>query len=416
MPARFVIPKSDPNAPPFALDTLFDLVQKMEPDADTAMLDTPGLRALTQSLESIAPELTFYGRGRTQRMLIITLIKRLRLARYLATYPEIRKIQLKNPIFLISPPRTGTTFLHRLLSQDPAHRTPRIWEVFQAPPPEPEYRGDPAYFEKDYRVPIAKAFLETRARFSPQMSSIHSTNADDPEECYSLLETSMISHSFMHSALIVDYLSWLDDQPDEIWRQVYALYVDQLRLLHWWWPGERWLLKSPFHLWGLDAIFANFPDAIVVQQYRNAATCMASFCSLTAEAHKPLVASLDYAQIGQISLSYLRKALARNSEQRKHLDPSRFIDIDYRDLVADPMGCVRTIYQAAGIELSPEGETRMQSYLTTQQQDRKKTTHHYSLSDYHLNEKEAAEAFAPYNALNPRQEELDQTASVGNDG
>ncbi len=405
MPTQHRTSKANPKAPPYAIETLIELAHRAEPNVDVAILDTPGLRTLARSLEDIAPDFRPISRRRAQKVVVESLLKRLRLARYLATYPEIGAIQLKTPIFLISPPRTGTTFLHQLLCQDPAHRAPRIWEVLQAAPPEPDYRRDPQYFEKDYRIPIAQTYLETRNRFSPTVTSIHPTSVDAPEECFGLIETSLLSHSFMFCGPVLDYLAWLDEQEDEVWRQAYTVYADQLRLLHWWWPGDRWVLKSPFHLWALDAIFAQFPDAIIVQQHRNPATCVASFCSLTADACRPLVSSLDNAQIGRIAFGYLRKAVARNSDQRQRLDPSRFIDIDYRDLIADPIGCVRTIYQTAGTELSPEIETRMRDYLVVQQQDRKQSTHQYTLAEYHLTEEEVTEGFAPYNAFNPRQAE-----------
>jgi hypothetical protein len=36
---------------------------------------------------------------------------------------------LKAPIFIAGLPRSGTTFLHGLLAEDPANRAPRIWEA-----------------------------------------------------------------------------------------------------------------------------------------------------------------------------------------------------------------------------------------------------------------------------------------------
>ena len=41
-------------------------------------------------------------------------------------------------------------------------------------------------------------------------------------------------------------------------------------------PGERWVLKSPGHLWCLDALLAEYPDAVLVQTHRDPLKVIAS--------------------------------------------------------------------------------------------------------------------------------------------
>jgi hypothetical protein len=45
---------------------------------------------------------------------------------------------LAAPIFIAGLPRSGTTFLHGLLAEDPANRAPRIWEAIY---PYPKHRS-----------------------------------------------------------------------------------------------------------------------------------------------------------------------------------------------------------------------------------------------------------------------------------
>ena len=385
----------------FAVSTLIETAGREAAVGDPSLLDTPGLRALSEGLEEASGALHFIGRRRAQKLLIETLVKRLRVESHLRREPQIREIRLAAPIFLVAPFRTGTTLLHRLLAQDPAHRTVRLWEALQAPPEEPLLRGDPAYFERDYRVDIARRYLETRERYSPLMAAIHPTWVDAPEECFGLIETSMLSHSFMFYAPVTSYLEWLDARSDADWRAAYALYADQLRLLHWWWPADRWVLKTPFHMWAVDALSSTFPDAVIVQQHRSPADCVASFCSLVAEAYAPIVTKVDRMQIGRMSMRYLRDALARNATARARLPAERFIDIDYRDLTADPVGCARRVYDAAGAPLPPAAEKRMRDWLARQEKKRSGgADHRYALEDYGLEGSEVDAAFAPYAAYN----------------
>ena len=130
----------------FSVSELIERATSQAGINDTSILDTPGLRALSHSLTCASDEMNFISSRRAQRLLNEALIKRLRLKSYLEREPSIASIQLKSPIFLVAPARTGTTFLHRLLARDPAHRTLRLWEALQAPPADPEYQGDPEYF------------------------------------------------------------------------------------------------------------------------------------------------------------------------------------------------------------------------------------------------------------------------------
>lgn len=385
----------------FSVSELIERATSQAGIKDTSILDTPGLRALSHSLTCASDEMNFISSRRAQRLLNEALIKRLRLENYLEREPSIREIQLKSPIFLVAPARTGTTFLHRLLAQDPAHRTLRLWEALQAPPADPEYQGDPEYFNKDYRVAVARKYLETRARYTPDIASIHSTSVDEPEECFGLLETSMLSHSFIFYGPVLEYIEWLNERSDKEWLEAYSIYADQLRLLQWWAPGDRWVLKTPFHMWAIDALCATFPDAVIVQQHRTPAACMASYCSLMQVAYAPLAVNFTSEQIGQVAFAYYRDALARNVAARKKLGHKQFIDIDYKDLIADPISCVRRIYQAAGAELEDATAEIMRTWLDEQAKSRKNNSkHEYSLGDYGLDEDEVNEIFSEYSKFN----------------
>ena len=220
-----------------------------------------------------------------------------------------------------------------------------------------------------------------------------------PEECFGLLETSLRSHSFLFYAPVFNYIDWLDECTTADWVQAYELYADQLRLLQWWYPGKRWVLKTPFHLWAVDALCTVFPDALIVQQHRTPAACVASFCSLTQTAFKPIAPGIGPEHIGQITLRYLRDALARNAAARTALDAQRFVDIPYEDLVADPMGCARQVYQAAGIEPDPQALRCMQDWLPVQATARGGKRHDYRLDAFGLTDAQVNEAFAPYSAF-----------------
>jgi hypothetical protein len=102
------------------------------------------LRLVLHGLETEA-HLTLLGRVVARRDLLGLLTNRLRLARDRARNPGIAEQRIVRPFFIIGLPRTGTTLLHHLISQDSASRSPQAWEVMapSPPPEEARYETDP---------------------------------------------------------------------------------------------------------------------------------------------------------------------------------------------------------------------------------------------------------------------------------
>jgi hypothetical protein len=64
-------------------------------------------------------------------------------------------------------------------------------------------------------------------------------------------------------------------------------------------------------------------------------------------------------------------------------DDRRFVDLQFTDLIADPLGCVRRIYAASGDTLSPEAEASMQAWIDDNRQG-KHGGHDYAAEDFGL--------------------------------
>ncbi len=101
---------------------------------DTSFLE--GFRVLLQAYETEA-EFNFIGRVCVHSDTVRTLDNRLRLVADRRRHPAIAAEVIRRPLFITGLPRSGTTFLHALLAQDPDHRAPQVWEVMHpSPPPE----------------------------------------------------------------------------------------------------------------------------------------------------------------------------------------------------------------------------------------------------------------------------------------
>ena len=100
-----------------------------------------GLKVLLRSYETDA-QLSFIGRICVHEDLVRLLNNRLRLIADRRRHPAIAAEVIRRPLFITGLPRSGTTFLHALLAQDPAHRAPQVWEVMH-PSPRPSRRPTP---------------------------------------------------------------------------------------------------------------------------------------------------------------------------------------------------------------------------------------------------------------------------------
>ena len=100
------------------------------------------------------------------------------------------------------------------------------------------------------------------------------------QECVRITGGDFRSMIFPTQYRVPTYNRWLlheaDLAPAYRWHR---RFLQHLQSEH---PAERWLLKSPAHLWHLDALAAEYPDAIVVQTHRDPLKVIASISALVA--------------------------------------------------------------------------------------------------------------------------------------
>ena len=106
--------------------------------------------------------------------------------------------------------------------------------------------------------------------------------------------------------------------------------------------AERWLLKSPAHLWCLPALLAEYPDAIVIQNHRDPLKVIASISALGASLREMTTDSFDVrtlaAQYGDDIMVGLDRAL--DARRDGLFAPGQVVDVRYQDLRVDPIGAV----------------------------------------------------------------------------
>lgn len=300
-------------------------------------------------------------------------------------YPEHADVPIERPIFVTGLPRTGTTALHRLLGADPAHQGLQLWlaEFPQPRPPRDTWAQNPVFQQLD-------AQYAQHHNENPEYMGLHYITPDEVEECWQLLRQSLHSVSYETLAHVPTYSQWLAKQD---WTQPYQRHRKNLQLIGLNDADKRWVLKNPSHLFALDAVFATYPDALVVQCHRPAETIMASMCSLSQHTTAGWSNTFVGAQIGQDALETWSRGLERFNAVRAQHDSAQFCDVDYFDFVKDPIATVEGIYRHFGIELTDAAHAAMHQMHAESTQGPRAPKHDYSLADYGLTADTVKERF-----------------------
>lgn len=326
-------------------------------------------------------ELTERGKKTERRRLLGLLVNRLRCVAALARDPAIHTRSIRKPMFLTGLPRTGTSALFNLLGADPSARPLLLWEGNH---PDPLTSPLPAG-EEDPRLVALRKGLEAARAANPGFAAIHDARADNPEECVQLLAHSM---GFVQNGVEPLFSPYAEEFAAQDFGPAYDLYADLLRLIDAQRPGERWLLKTPAHLWALDHLLRLFPDATIVITHRDPRECVPSYCSMV-RALLGQAESVDPHAIGRAVVDYLARSLERAAQARRGLDPARFVDVEYRDFLADPLGTARLIHDAAGLPLAADA---LAAHVARNPQN-KHGRHDYGLAEFGLDEALLRERF-----------------------
>ncbi len=324
---------------------------------------------------------------RERRRLLGLLATRLRIQAAFEQHPEIRSRPVRAPLYLTGFPRTGTSALFNLLGADPASRPLLLWEgIFPDPLPDPLPEG-----EEDPRLTMLRKYYDDAIAKNPEFAKIHEARADLPEECVMLQAHAFCDVQVGIEVLLDPYRSWFEAQD---LRPAYAYYADLLRMVDWQRPGERWLLKSPAHLWALDILVELFPDVGVVLTHRDPVEIVGSYCSMMATLAEGM-AAVTPTTLGPAVLESLATMMERGMRARGQSDPKRFLDVDYRAFLAEPMATAETIYRHFGLPLPAEAEARLRAHVEASPQHRH-GTHDYDLERFGLSPEGVRERLSEY--------------------
>lgn len=323
-----------------------------------------GLRRMVGSVNEEARPNSF-GTLAVKRLLERSLYERYKVEQYMAANPEIEQAAIEQPAFIIGMPRTGTTILHALLHQDPAHRSPLAWEcLLPYPPPKPDTIHD-----NDQLKTIRKEFGQL-FKLVPDFLQKHYMEADSPQECLGIDALDFNTYQISAQLYVPTYMEWITNGADRL-----ATMHFHKRFLQYLQSGgvkrERWLLKSPVHLMRLPELFQVYPDARIIMTHRDPVNVITSTASLISSVRSLYSDHEDPRRTGLEQLKCWSLYFRRFLESRRILArENQIIDLKFDDFTKDPIGTVTQIYEKFGWKLSDTTVTRFRDFLDLNPKDK----------------------------------------------
>jgi hypothetical protein len=318
-------------------------------------------------------------------------------------FPGYRRQPLEKPIFIVGNPRSGTTFLHRLISRDKQFSYFKLYHtifpavvfsrVFVSLGKLDRFMGN--FFKKILQAVSGKGFQG--------WSTIHKTGPEEAESDEMLFVYAMLSplvgllFPFFDE---LDEVKFVDTLPRTDRIKLMGYYRDCLQRHIYATGPDRLLLEKVALIAGrLESILEVLPDMRIIHMVRHPYESIPSLISMfyapwnffSPRTEKD---SEECLQVASMIFQYYKRILY----VKRKLPAHQFMEVRYENLVADPGGTVEAIYRALGLEMGDEYRSVLAQ--ETEKARRHKSKHTYALEDYGLTKEmvyaELKEVFEEY--------------------
>jgi hypothetical protein len=346
------------------------------------------LAVLLEAFERDA-DLSALGRISARGLVLQLLANRLRIEDLFRRHPEIEEERIERPIIIAGLPRTGTTHLHNLISQDPSLRSLPYWESLE---PVPDPREDCAAHGRDPRVVRCEKALAMVHRVMPLFPLMHEMTADARHEEIQLLAIEFSTMLFESSYYVPSYADWYK-RSDQ--RPAYRYLRRCLQALQWLRGPKRWVLKSPQHLEQQAALIEIFPDATFVQTHRDPLRITASLCTMIAYGSRMNARRVDPAAVGRYWAARTEDLLRGSITGRAALPLAQVIDVHFRQFMKDDVATAERVLDFAGHPVSDDARAAIRAFMDANPRGRHGTID-YRLEDVGLDAAERRAALRFY--------------------
>jgi Sulfotransferase family len=321
------------------------------------------------------------------------LADRLQLEQYFKDHPLAADEKIDLACAIIGLPRTGSTMVHRLLSETPKFTALWWWETAFPFPLTGETPADPKP-----RQDAAKGMVDWLLTEWPDFESIDPMDAMAINEEVVLLDRTFLSTTYDSMMPIHSYGHWQAEQDHapairDLYRFMQVIQHQRVARGE---PRRPWVFKTPHHMLGaLSGLLSIFPDVKLIMTHRDVAQVLPSYCSMCASLS--INSSTTYRKENQGAhwTKRFKDGLERLEAIRAALPAGQIIDVRYEETVSDPMGTAQRLMEALGQGFDETDRAACETTIAANNREAR-PRHKYNAADFGLTSEDIASDFAFY--------------------
>ena len=313
-------------------------------------------------------------------------------------FPGYRNLKLKHPVFIIGPPRSGTTLLHRLMAKDMDHFFCfKMWEIIF-----------PAIIQKKIFSLMGRIDRFAGSVFSKIIRRFESMLLGDfldkhPTGLFHFEEDEMLLIHIFCTVYLLFFFPFIHEvEPfirfdlavkPENRKIIMQFYVNCLKRQAYFKGNKKNLLsKNPAFSAKIDTLYTYFPDCKIIYMVRNPLNVVPSMIS-------DVLATCIYSLNQTKATSHFHDHIYETAqffytyplERLDYADESTFLIVNYENLIERPRETIQTIYDHFGFEVTAdyskilkEEEIKSRHYMSK---------HVYSLDQFNLSQEKIVKDF-----------------------
>lgn len=270
---------------------------------------------------------------------------------------QIEQTKVESPVFVVGVFRSGTTYLHHMLSQDSRFAFPNLYEVI--------FPHTFLTLEK-FDTRLISPFLEKNRPQDNVLGGLEQPNEDEIALCNLNGGTFLFDLMFNRNA---EYyrryytLQTLSDQELAKWKKALQYFLKKLTFKY----HKTLLLKSPAHMCRVKLLLETYPDAKFIHIHRNPFDVFTSWChSIKQLAPRMAFQRPNFDTLEDDVIACYLKMGDTWLDEKSLIAPDRIIELSYQSLKERPLEAIEQIYRKLSLPDFEDFRPFLKNYLASQ--------------------------------------------------
>ena len=251
----------------------------------------------------------------------------------------------RSPVFIIGHWRSGTTYIHNLLSMDPGFIFQNKYQNFFS---------DNFLTTEDFFKPVLSKMMNSVSPVKTWKANVSKTmNMDTPSESDTALISEISEFTYHWSHLFPKawekyfdkylFLENISEKDLAEWKETMDHLLNKVYLKN---KKGRLLIKNPGDTARINHLLELYPDAKFIFIHRNPYDVFYSNLKLwDSVLNTVALQNISEEEKKNIVLNVYRKLHQKYFEQKRLLKPSQLVEVSYNGIIASPLETLQQIYE-----------------------------------------------------------------------